>query len=103
RRAFMTEAREQLDDLRIDDGIEHLRCAAREMIDAGRAFLDVAEELLERPELAGDLLGAVGAVGDQLRRGARAAGGGDPRRTDGEPTSDRENGGDPIERITVEG
>lgn len=99
----MTEPRDDREDRRLDDGIEHLRAAAREMIGASRALLDVAEELLERPDGVGDLLAAVGSVGDQLRRGARASMGGTPRghATDADGTSDLDE--DPIERITVEG
>lgn len=64
----MTEGSE---DPRIADGLEHLRRAAREMIAASRALLDVAEEVVERPDAIGDLLELFGALGAQARRGAR--------------------------------
>ena len=32
------------------EGVAHLQAAGRELIDAGRAFLEVAEELLADPE-----------------------------------------------------
>jgi hypothetical protein len=51
-------------DLRLQAGIDHLQRAAREVIAASRALLDVAEELVEDPKAASgiiDLLGSVAA------------------------------------------
>lgn len=57
------------------DGIEHLRRAAREMIGATRALLDVIEDVVERPGAMDEIVGMVGAIGEQLRRGAGMGGG----------------------------
>jgi hypothetical protein len=78
---------------RARDGIQHLQTAARELIHAARALLDVAEDVIDDPAAIATLVGALGAVGDAARRRA------DPPSEDdggagGEP-------GAPIERITV--
>jgi len=52
-------------DERAAGGMEHLQAAARELIAAARAFLDVAEDLVDEP-------GAAAAVID-LVRNRRAA------------------------------
>lgn len=57
------------------DGLDHLRRAAREMIGATRALLDVIEDVVERPGAMDEIVGMVGAIGDQLRRGAGMGGG----------------------------
>lgn len=84
---------DDIDDPRVHEGVEHLRRAAREMIAASRAFLDVVEEVVERPDAVGDVLGMVGSIGEQLRRGAAGAAGagcaprrGDPDADDDDPT-----------------
>lgn len=46
---------------RAQEGIEHLQAAAREMIAAARAFLDVAEDLVAEP---GPLLAVLSTLGD---------------------------------------
>lgn len=86
------------DDPRIADGLEHLRRAAREMIAASRALLDVAEEVVERPDAVGDLLELLGALGTQARRTAR------PGSPDAgwDPFLDPDADDDGVERITVE-
>ena len=62
------------------DGLEHLRAAAGELIEACRAMLDVAEELLDDPAT----IGAVAEGFGSLLRGAadlgRRAAGVDPTR-----------------------
>ena len=50
-------------DERLQAGAEHLRTAAREMIAASRALLDVAEELVEDPHAGRDLAGFIGSLG----------------------------------------
>jgi hypothetical protein len=60
-----------------NDGLEHLRAAAGELIQACRAVLDVAEELLDDPATVGAVADGIGS----LLRGAadlgrRAAGAG---------------------------
>lgn len=61
-------------DPRVHDGVEHLQRAAREMVAASRAFLDVVEELVERPEAVQELLGAVGSLGELAGRAIRTGG-----------------------------
>ncbi|WP_421119779.1 hypothetical protein ACE2AJ_20890 [Aquihabitans daechungensis] len=55
-------------DPRLQAGLDHLQRAAREMIAASRALLDVAEELVEDPKAASgiiDLLGSVAGRGER--------------------------------------
>ncbi len=47
-------------DDRASEAIAHLQAAAREMIAAARAFLDVAEEVVEDPKSGEALLGHAG-------------------------------------------
>jgi hypothetical protein len=88
-------------DPRLQAGLDHLQRAAREVIAASRALLDVAEELVDDPKAAAgvvDLLGSLGAVAARRARsgmgqGAGAAGAGaDPDDGDDEP---------PVQRIPV--
>ncbi|MCB0970814.1 MAG: hypothetical protein KDA97_04760 [Acidimicrobiales bacterium] len=55
------------DDPRLAAGLEHLQRAAREMIAASRALLDVAEELVEDPKAAAGVVDLLGSLAD--RRG----------------------------------
>lgn len=57
-------------DPRVAAGVEHLQTAARELIGAARAFLDVIEEVVEDREKVADVFAA---VGDATRAAARAA------------------------------
>ena len=47
-------------DDRAAEAVAHLQTAAREMIAAARAFLDVAEEAVENPTSGEALLGTLG-------------------------------------------
>jgi hypothetical protein len=49
-------------DPRLQAGLDHLQRAAREMIAASRALLDVAEELVEDPKTAAGILDVLGSV-----------------------------------------
>jgi hypothetical protein len=60
---------------RAREGVEHLQAAARELIEAARAALDVAEELVNDPESVSSLAGALASMGDVAKR---VAGGGWP-------------------------
>lgn len=83
----------------VPDGVEHLRRAAREMIGATRALLDVVEEVVERPGAMDDLIGMFGAIGDQLRRGAGMSSG----RTERDPfLRDDPDPDDGFQRIRVD-
>jgi hypothetical protein len=53
---------------RAREGVQHLQAAARELIQAARALLDVAEDLIDDPAAIGTLVGALGAMGDAARR-----------------------------------
>ncbi|MCB0978297.1 MAG: hypothetical protein KDB02_12650 [Acidimicrobiales bacterium] len=96
------DARERADeagtDPRVEQGVEHLQRAAREMIAASRAFLDVVEELVERPEGVREVLGAVSSLGDvaglAMRQARRSAPGREPSHDDGDDEP-------PVQRIPV--
>jgi hypothetical protein len=60
---------------RARQGVEHLQAAARELIAAARAALDVAEEVVNDPDAVASLAGLVAGLGDLARR---VAGGGWP-------------------------
>jgi hypothetical protein len=81
-----------MDDERAGEGVEHLQVAARELIAAARAFLDVAEDVVRDPKVAEGLLVGLGDLADTARTAAREAakrateggGGGDPGAEDDE-------------------
>ena len=77
-------------DPRVQAGLEHLQRAAREMIAASRALLDVAEELVEDPKAAAGIVDLLGSVAPRRARGAAA-----PSSADG-PDDDP-----PVQRIPV--
>lgn len=69
----MTNAADQPDvghdpDARLAEGIEHLQRAAREMIAASRAALDVAERLVDDPDSIGRIGAAIGSAAERARR-----------------------------------
>ncbi len=70
------EGRDRAD--RTGDAVAHLQAAAREMIAAARAFLDVAEEVVEDPEAGEALLSSLGDVARRVvpRDGAASDGDG---------------------------
>jgi hypothetical protein len=83
------------------EGIEHLQAAARELIHAARALLDVAEDLIDDPAAIATLAGALGAIGDAARRRATTP---VAAENDGEHGGEDDAGAVPgptIERITV--
>lgn len=55
---------------RAREGLDHLQAAARELIEAARAALDVAESLIDDPEVLSTVLGTVGRLGDVVRAAA---------------------------------
>jgi hypothetical protein len=77
------------------EGLEHLQAAARELIQAARAMLDVAEDLVNDPEAVTSLAGTVSALGDLVRQRA----GGPAKQPD---TPDDRDDGPGVQRITVE-
>lgn len=77
-------------DPRLQAGLDHLQRAAREMIAASRALLDVAEELVEDPKAASGIIDLLGSVAG---RSGRPAGRGAPEDEDGDDP--------PVQRIPV--
>ena len=87
-----------MNDERATEGLDHLQAAALEMIQAARAFLDIAEDLVTDRDKVAEVVAAVGSVADVATRAARgmAPKGGDARPTgasgpdaSAEPSSDR--------------
>lgn len=83
------------EDPRIQDGLDHLQRAAREMIAASRSLLDVAEDLVDDPRSLGRLAGLFETVGDLAGRVTRARSG-PPASTDRDDDHDP-----PVQRIPV--
>ncbi len=77
-------------DPRLQAGLEHLQRAAREMIAASRALLDVAEELVEDPSAASGILDLLGSVAGRAGRVAPS-----------DPASDDPDDDPPVQRIPV--
>ena len=77
-------------DPRLQAGLEHLQRAAREMIAASRALLDVAEELVEDPKAASGIIDLLGSVAGRPARS--------PRRDVPEDCGDDDP---PVQRIAV--
>jgi hypothetical protein len=101
---------------RARDGLDHLQNAARELIAAARAALDVAEDVIDDPDTIASVVGAAGqfgGLGDLVRnllpthRLHRDAGGdgdgdGDGERFDRTGGGRRADGPEPgIQRIEV--
>ncbi|HWJ61576.1 MAG TPA: hypothetical protein VNS19_06380 [Acidimicrobiales bacterium] len=79
-------------DPRLQAGLEHLQRAAREMIAASRALLDVAEELVEDPKAASGIIDLLGSVAGRAGRSP----------VHGVPHDDDDEGDDPpVQRIPV--
>ncbi|HLT68550.1 MAG TPA: hypothetical protein VKZ72_00205 [Acidimicrobiales bacterium] len=53
---------------RAREGVQHLQAAARELIAAARAALDVAEEVVEDPEALVSAVSALAGLGELARR-----------------------------------
>jgi hypothetical protein len=53
---------------RARESVEHLQAAARELIAAARAALDVAEDWVNDPEAAESLAGSIATVSDVAKR-----------------------------------
>ncbi len=91
-----------LDDPRVQAGIDHLQRAAREVIAASRALLDVAEELVEDPRAVGSLADVLASVGDLAARATRSGPGDAHRRGAGgrQPAADGDDD-PPVQRIPI--
>jgi hypothetical protein len=96
-----------VNDERAAEAVDHLQAAALELIEAARAFLDVAEELVSDRDRLSDLADTVGemavAAGRLVRPVAGTGPGGTPGADDPgaprHPTSGRPT--PPVERIPV--
>jgi hypothetical protein len=68
-------------DDKVQQGLEHLQAAAREMIQATRSLLDAAEELVDDPSAVQGLVGTLASVAQaaagRFRGGSPSAGDGD--------------------------
>jgi hypothetical protein len=85
---------------RAREGLQHLQAAARELILAARALLDVAEDMVDDPAALATLVGALGALGEVARRRPAVP----PDGEGGDGGEGRDGGaesGTTIERITV--
>ena len=86
-------------DTRPPPGVDALQAAAREAIDATRALLDVAEALVNDPEMVERFGSVVRAATGAAARAARAAG---SPTASGAPRGDRpDDGDDGVQRIPV--
>jgi hypothetical protein len=89
---------------RAREGIQHLQAAARELIHAARALLDVAEDVIDDPAGIATLAGALSAMADAARHRATAAPGEHDVDDNAEDCGEGDSGAVPeptIERITV--
>jgi hypothetical protein len=86
---------------RAREGVEHLQAAARELIEAARAALDVAEELIDDPESVASLVGTLSTVGDVARRVAGSGGWSRPQQAPSSPPTSQPDGGPRVQRIAV--
>ena len=62
---------------KVQQGIEHLQTAAREMIRATRSLLDAAEELVDDPRSVQDLVGTLAHAAQMAANRFRQGGPGD--------------------------
>jgi hypothetical protein len=61
-----------MNDERAAEGIEHLQNAALELIEAARAFLDVAEDLVRDPAATATIVHTAAALGRLVAAGPAA-------------------------------
>ena len=101
----------RVDDDRVDDsrpgvedaaarGMEALQGAARELIAAARAMLDVADDLVSDPRTVGGVLSALSAMAAPLRQ-AGTGGGSDAGRRGPDDGEDEDDGDGRVQRIPV--
>jgi|SoiMethySBSTD1v2_1073268.scaffolds.fasta_scaffold1070264_2 hypothetical protein len=86
---------------RARQGMEHLQAAAKELIAAARAALDVAEDVVDDPDALAALAGLLGSVGEMARR-ASGAGGGESGPGDDGASSEAETPPARVRRIVVD-
>ncbi|RPI07186.1 MAG: hypothetical protein EHM63_08180 [Actinobacteria bacterium] len=79
-----------------NDGVAHLQAAALEMIAAARAFLEVAERVVQNPDAVRTAVGTVGAMAKAVMQTV------DPASTKANGDRDADDQADPpIEHITL--
>ena len=81
-------------------GVDALQAAAREAIEATRALLDVAEAMVDDPDVAERLGSIVRSVGSVAARAARTAGAAAGRDSRGHGSDEDDDGGG-VEHISV--
>jgi hypothetical protein len=79
-----------------NDGVAHLQAAALEMIAAARAFLEVAERVVQNPDAVRTAVGTVGAVAKAMMQSVDLAG----AKPNGDAGTD-DQPDPPIEHITL--
>ena len=79
-------------DDRVQQGLDHLQAAAREMIKATRSLLDAAEQLVDDPKAVQGLVGTLGTLAQAAAVRLRSQPG---------AVDDGDDGGDGIQRIKV--
>ncbi len=84
-------------DARLQAGLDHLQRAAKEVIAASRALLDVAEDLVDDPHAATGLTDMLASFGALAGRMGRAAAGS----AVGHRDEDDDDGDPPVQRIPV--
>jgi hypothetical protein len=82
-----------MDEQRAAEGVDHLQAAALEMIEAARAFLDVAEEVVTDRERVAEAF----SVMTDLARAATRGAGSRPAPGDGAQDADEHH----VQRITL--
>jgi len=91
----------RINDERAARGVEHLQAAAKEMIAAARAFLDVVEDVVADPEKVADVVSAVGSVASSVGDAARDASRGSGRARSGSSERSGDDPDDGVQRIPV--
>jgi hypothetical protein len=88
-------------DDRTAEGLEHLQTAAREMIEAARAFLDVVDDFVGDDEKVASVAEAFGSIARGARRAAQdRSSTADPSGGDGHDADDDGFDG-PVQHIKV--
>lgn len=89
-------------DERTSEGVEHLQAAAREMIEAARAFLDVVDDFVADDERLASVAEAFGSVARGARRAAQQSRSSTDDSSEGGPRDADDDGSDgPVQHIKV--
>jgi hypothetical protein len=85
-------------DDRTREGLDHLQAAALELIAAGRAFLDVAEEMVKEPAAAATVLRTAATLARVAQQATQPPA---PGRSGATPDSDGPQGEPRVTRIRL--